>query len=1820
MNRFDKPFRVLPSIDIKKGLELFNIASKLDTHELLQYSLVNQIPLGFVNEDGECLIHEVINIDPKRASEHAKLNVIKFLVQNKVNPDSPNKYNQTPLHLACSQQLNFIVKYLLELHVNPNFQDNMGLTPFHYLLTGRIKTVDTSSEILDFVPPPKKQDVDLIKQTLEIKQEIWKMIQSDSMLATIKNTLDNILIEDPDIVTRQIETKSLITKLALDTQSTNKLPEIKQNIELTRKTISDKINAMFKGFADLNEFKIHTKEPNSWSPNDTQLGLIVNGRIKNVIRSELKKIGEIINNLANEFKPYVNVPTDYHTNGYEEVYSSQILDTFKAKFVDSLAPDPDGNQIYHLDVGFRYNPASFEKIFDTLRHKLAYDNASSIINFEKLKYAGGSRLLTPEIIDADRVATEFKELFDDAILAGEEKQILYLLGTPLSMDTINGLTNDQLNNIINTFGSAPFADIDGVAVDDQLKRNIAFYIILAYTAIVEPYNFDKIKSFSTIIDTYGGPNSYTNNKFAQKWFNIRNKRVNEKTFDLGSWVFHMYCDLMCVVSQSNLECNIPFRLLALTAGLKNHSTSKIQGVANIYKPQIIGHILQQHAAGPDPAMAFTKFIVLLLDDSVTKEKLDIITRDTDADTSWINEVNMKINSDIKSFAKLIYLYLSNPDPNNFINNVNTDPTNNNIKQYYNQYNLSLNPIDNLCKIFLSLYNQLNNKPMKQTILDTIYYLKNFHKDPDQIQNIATNMLYPVVAAAPPAAGLVFDTEINQQPSLYGVINYNTDVSLGSYYHLQIAHIMGLYFEGMIDAINIDPNSLITFNNRVYAIIEVVVPVVGVLPPPPPPTHVYNDGENKLDARQLPFLMNYIKLGAGNELNMNGKLDYYDIKYVDIKYRPPTWFGYFMMLIKNIQSTQNVISELVIKSNNIINGFLNNTKYDLKTLFLEYYPKILANCKILDNAIESYNEFKNQHETNPIWRQITLNRDFQTPSKYKVYELAKSLNKINSYYYLYYYLFSPSKLIKLSRFNYYQIPIDKPSRYYYYSTNVDTTDANITINDPTDPLPVPVRVPVRVPVPVPVPVLAPVPVPTRVILSASKLGFVNNFSLGFYDKHLNEYLAGNYITDRQLNDNSYVRLKTVKLPPSLYNVLDVFYKYALIELTIKIIEKIKADPPAVVPQTLLKKIQSIVKSQGVYINEYDLSYWLFICKIVQELVKDQINVYIGNSVLAYFKNYIGNDTAHKLNLSQLFTTKEMSINLTSTSINLQSAKLNYINMYSLVVKPMGSNTEPFILYPNDFSNINRLRSKYGVIINDKIIETLFQFNASPFINNFDGISPIYPIIKNYNFELVEKIKKLGVDYRNFDGESPINFIKKENLNNLDKILTNYNQKDPIKNLLKNIDGYLYNDIQSLITSNDAFGNNVLVNLSESFNIVGYLTLHYLSQFLTVQNNPNLEKLNEITTITNSKYNTNFLAAHLEDLEVPDNISYFILEQIIEDKKEEIKKINKEINTINKEYTLSHTNKLTVLNNEIKQLNKILKGFFVGFFPNNTINPNQGDIMEDYKSIANNNYRLGMVAWQKLLNNPIEIKSEIKSELNPNLLPIYLLEKQKTIIEKINLTSLTDLVTIIEPIKQLSTISEYYFITNKYTDINSVLKFIDQMLNYVCKIVIGNGIELMMRRILLTWLQNAQPQPKLNFKEINEIINFILDDNLTGLADEDGKPMSMLSQLYDNICPKFVTNSVEIFANKSEEQGHNSQTIKEILLNYFILLDNSPKPIPDEIRLIFKKEVTNYFDTFISKTILLWYVNVENILKFNINNYRCLETLNKLVQINQPSLPV
>lgn len=159
VNKFDKVYNPPLFIDTTKRLELFNIINTLNTSDLLQYSLINKISLNQCNDNDDNLIHVVIRMDDNKITEMSKLNIIKFLVNNNVYPDKPNKNNNTPLHLACELQYKNIVEYLLKVGVNPNFTDNNGNTAFHYLLTGNIKLVNRDNTIKDFIPKTQNRNI-----------------------------------------------------------------------------------------------------------------------------------------------------------------------------------------------------------------------------------------------------------------------------------------------------------------------------------------------------------------------------------------------------------------------------------------------------------------------------------------------------------------------------------------------------------------------------------------------------------------------------------------------------------------------------------------------------------------------------------------------------------------------------------------------------------------------------------------------------------------------------------------------------------------------------------------------------------------------------------------------------------------------------------------------------------------------------------------------------------------------------------------------------------------------------------------------------------------------------------------------------------------------------------------------------------------------------------------------------------------------------------------------------------------------------------------------------------------------------------------------------------------------------------------------------------------------------------------------------------------------------------------------------------------------------------------------------------------------------
>jgi hypothetical protein len=1872
-DRFDKPFRVLPTFDEKKGLELFNLASKLDTHELLQYSLDNQIPLDYTNAEGECLIHEVINIDSRKASEHAKLNVIKFLIQNRVNPDKSNKNNQTPLHLACKQQLVIIVEYLLKLGVDPNFQDNMGNTPLHYLFTGLVKTMSTSSEVMDFVPPPKKQDLKKNESIVKIKKMLWTYIQTLDlpMLESLKNTINNILKVDSDIVNRQLETNKQIVKMISDTSAVDKSAEVKDIIMKTKNMIHKKILKLFNELPKLPNFEIHNKTSTSWSPvSNPNLSLISSGNIRTEIKNDMERIRNNVIDKGDNFNPIPFFNETYTDDGFEQLMIEKIIVPTAIK-TGNYTSLPDHEQFYATDNLDLLELDRFDSINDEIRHWLALDNASDIICFTGKKYMGG-----PRLINIGRPASLINNLLELVQINNDSLLILYLLFNFKRTGLVIKFVNDGFDILTPTNVYLLFNDINpnniyGI-IEATLKNSkhtedYCFLIIMAYTAIFHPNNIDSV---TTIKHNTDMNLDFNDNLFAQKWYGIYKNTPN---LSISSWIYGMICDCDCKNSENNLNGNINLDLLLLIAGLSINKTNRIQSFINAYKPHIIAEIIGNESYDP---LKLAKPIITLMNfnfDNVFLSGIDANSNavtDSNPNNVAIQYINsLQISDDLKKLGELLlewYNYISQRIGGGLP--IRDFTTNNQLYKQF--YKLGMTPKNVIIKIILSLNEQAENKLMEQTIIDLVYLIKNI--DTSSVPKMNASILKfkdlsaielfgpPDYSNPYPLFNLIL--EKNYMPSEYSKMNYIFDKKsvLGSF-HIYRAHILGLYYQGMVyktafnlnQPINLNLESSINFKLSSY-----------MNPSDNNYYHYLIDNQSgdtqHLGNNQLPFILNYVwldhtspkqnqvrydvhvnyiqnrriitntsrqNIDIYNELTYNAKYYYYDIN--ESEFRIPTHNAYANNLLNRIFVYQDKLKALLKTEDNsvenIINDIIKGRTTDIDILYIHIYPQLVFLSNILKGLIESYENCVDYYRErdNGFFKGLLPNSMItKRPDNYNYVELARALNKINSNYYIYYYLYQPGKLVGLSRFNYYQIPIGTATKSYYYqgdgtiakelvdiaSGNEQKIDlindaANTESNDHKD--------------------------SRNQILEE---GYINAFDIGNYASILADYMIEKLPTINKQSANDFLILKSSPLPPSLYASLYDFYKYALIELVKDVLKNIESKKmimplgPVPVPEKqIYDETNKLIKTTGIAIESYELSTYAFIMNIVQELIQEQVSIYINNTIIQKYSEFISNKSQIVSN-SIILPTKDMSVNLTLSGVELK--KITDIkhakNMFSLVTQPPKSETEPFVIYPNDLTNINKLRSKYGIVINHRIAEKLMEHNASLYITNADGYSTIFSIIKNYNYKLIGNLKtNQMIDFRAFY-DSPLEYIKKENLNNLEKIFDFYDiSKDEIKKLFSNIDGYLYNDVKSMITANDLFGNNILLYLQESFNMSTYLTLHYLSNSLDYKSNisfgtSELSDIMNLIGLNTDDLSKNFLGENMTSFNVSDDINNVIIQQFIDTQQkeldnvlDEISKLDKKDDDLKKMSSIIHrtthikgshlyiqlTNRKADLETTIIQLRRYLTP---GVLPK--LSSSKTDLFEVYNEYNTSKDRgLLMLAWSKLLEKQINS--------NYNLIPIFVLDKQKKIIEgTINPADRSDLGKIGKVMNHWASLGEKYFTDKKFTENNETLKFIEKLLIYITQMVIGNGIELMLRKILMTWLLNSSINEMPDYDEINDTIDYILTEELIGM---DGK--NMLNELYDTVCLNLVKNSAEIFENKSEEQAHNLQNTKEILLNYFQLLDLTPwgDKIPTEVKNIFYVQVTNYFDTITSKSILLWFVNVENILKFLINNYRCLETLLSII---------
>lgn len=1827
MNKFDKPFRILPTFDEKKVQELFNLVSNLNIHELLQYSLINQIPFDVCEQEGENLIHTVIKINNLKASQHVKLNVIKFLVQKGVNPDKPNKYNQTPLHLACRYQLDSIIKYLIELKVNVNFQDNMGLTPLHYLLSGDIKLVETQQNILDFIQT-KDDNMDKKNKLIEIKKELWGLLKDIMdiqapvttsptaapaappsstgsppsliplrggadiklpIINTLSNTIENIIKEKIKKMNIKDELINLMAK-----QYENKNNSIKEFINSKQNEVINHVKSRFNKFADLDNLVSHTYEYDSWGLNNkdslVKKGLIKHGNIKRKMKRELENLKDQIIILNNSFMPNDYVSDNINVNGFSEFYTVLVRNLFKFN---------DTGTYTVLNNNYRYNISNRNL---SMKHYNAVSNASDIVDLKNKYYYNGPVLIENILYDDYKIDLNLKNNINTIIdtiwnttisfvlspYNNNNKLFIYMFRIFNTWDDIN-LYNDiiekhkEINNEYDSYREFITYLIDSIPTASDNDKNIELF---ACAYVLKYYIENNDIEIEDFIKNHG---------FFKKWETIYNK--NKPL--LGIYLLDMMINIYCLHknNDSNLICDLPLDVIILSSALNMSSKDITQNILNVYKPYLITKIIDSNGLAKSAdekkvAPILVSWIILLLSSNVTNNLLNDLISDNDDIINKIKTLNFDIN--LKQLALLIYYYFDNKDT--FETNVNNDQE---LKIFYNKYKLSnINHIDTICNIIMSFYEKLGelklSQPLLSTLLDTIYHINdidfysntyNLNKD-DGLNAISPLYVYNKLANSDNLQESIklFNSKnvVNIQPSLFGLEFIKNKDELSKYL---IAHTLGLKYNGSLYTLDIEQLTKITYKNDRGSLITMKLTPKNDLE-----YDISNDGSLQ---GYIPMPLNFIRVSNATKNNWNNNINakiLFNNLDNNTELRIPTIHSYLIMLLNRNSYYQNELNKILKINDDNINDtiikLLNGEVVNLTKLYTQHYPRICNYSFIINETYSLLNEFINYYKDKDNEYFDILYDNHKDKIENQIYEhkrLAELLNKININYYLFYYLYKPENIIKLSRFNYYLLGVNKNIPYVYYADPNNTQFLNLEGGALRD-------------------------------ISKDKSGYVGLFSYGSLNKIYEQYKLNNFNTNIKIENEAFENAKDAALPPVLDNSLSEFYNYVLIEIIKQVITKLNENKET---SNLYKKLveYSRLEINKLSIEEYESIAYIIAGKLVQELINTLIISKINNNVIKEI-----NMLDLKLDLNQLqLNIDTININLTNTDINLENLTAdnkNIKNIYSIVSKLPKQNL--FIIYSNDLTNTGKFKLPYHIIVNDNIIEDLINANANAYIHNVENESSIYQLMVNYNYEPIRKLKKLGLDFRYFDKEAPIKFIHNELLNITNKILYNYNNDNKLSYIFSNINNYLFREVKNLIIANESFGNNILNNLEESFHLSTYLILQFMSQFILNLNEDytldDIDQLCGLLNIAKEQINDSYINIAAKSFEskidsfnlfdskpesyyfyeIKENANVIIVEKLLNECNIKLKELNNKIKLLDASLdnfkvddmkeTFRKINKYETIINERNAINILILNY------TNYLNDKVINKVDSYHDNLDNLVK--MEIWNTIFNN--------KVNSNYNLVPLLMLIKQKELLSnKKSINYSNELEILRKGYKQFADIASYYFENNKYTDTNFVLLEIEKILIDICKLTIGNGLELIIRRILMQYFISMYPTDSI--KSISERIDMMLEN-------ESIISNNLISTLYNKTCPKLVKNAAEIYKNRNEQISFVQQSSREIILELFSLFDQFM--LPNELIVVLKSNVVSYFDTISSKAILLWFVNIENIMKYFINNYRCIETFNQL----------
>ena len=993
----NQPYKPNLTIPKEKIDTLFSLINRMDTQEIKQFSMVNNVPLNVSDTNGENLIHKAINIENILKKEFHRLNIIKFLIQNDVNPDKPNKENQTPLHLACKMQYADIVKYLIETGVNVNYQDNYGSTPFHYALQGQIKLLESDKEIKDFIPPQKNVDTKKKEKLLEIKKDIWKLIKNNNFIKSIEETINSTIFDD-EIKNYSIELYKKISTKITETEEINYLKSIKEEFDIFKNKIKIIVEEKWSNFPLLSDIIIHKKEKHSYDFNGNDLSFLKNINVREQIQSEIKNNKKKIKEICKEiYTNVINDPFDINAEN-TKIINNLYLDFYKKhpEHFDELiipivvfppiVPQPNETlKVINVPISNKkflndWNNFNETNIFD----ENAVDYADNIIDWEKLTFMGGSREINI-INDISKI----KNIFN---LNNIQEILWFILGDFSNQDFYNTYANGLPPNL----------------------QSIDFLII--YMAYFKIMDIDLNNLINVI-----SPFSSEQELFYDKWEPLLSHK------NKASAIYAMFSDYVCLNSPDRLTGDMSCLISIITSALNIEKQTLENAIVTCTKKYFIEELLTQNVNPADTTYIKTAINVLLNDDvfydnntntyiKVRNDEIDFIDAQIDnllrnplpsyldtkkilknLVTSIIEKIKTMTNEPLIQDTISLIIYINNY----CLGKVNCDP---NFFVKINDINVSSD--SNLESFILQL---INGKDYPN-ILSFLYVLIEQEQINERLYMLPARRLQRLW---PPQPALNFNGNV-----WFGNIPGVQDSLINLKKYKESKHL-GLHYKGLI------PNIFLKeiFDNTKYKDNDNKIKIkIGS-------RAIINQSDNIINdiTQYLPLIGNYINMRAAAPPAPPAPpapLNEFQIKYhtyITYKYRPP---------IKDIVKNANIYIQNKIKQilSKILYSVVNEqnlyTIIDSNTRLSEAFTDIYTYLSFIYDFLDD--------------KQIKINID----------NIIKNINEYNAYRLLNNYLFVEGNKYKIKQFNYYLLPLlnnKTGSKFIYFKDN-DTNDETNVIND------------------------------------------------------------------------------------------------------------------------------------------------------------------------------------------------------------------------------------------------------------------------------------------------------------------------------------------------------------------------------------------------------------------------------------------------------------------------------------------------------------------------------------------------------------------------------------------------------------------------------------------------------------------------------------------------------------------------------------------------------------------------------------------------------